>query len=674
MKVLLFPVLAFAGALAVARGAASEVGPIAVETIARARFGDDAPWFERNIPFFECSDPLLQDTYYYRWRLYKAHLRDLGRAGTVVTEFLDDVSWDRDPYSSLNDATPFHLYEGRWLADKRPVQAYIDFLHQRGGNDRHFAESIPDAVWANYLVDPNEVFLLRQRPVMTHIYHLWADHFDRRMGLYFIEPLLDATEYTISSIDASGAKDGFRGGDAFRPSINSYMYANARALAHVARLDHDPDAAAEFEADAQRLRATTQAKLWQPAFAHFVDRYQVSNEHVKYGEFIRGRELAGYVPWAFGLPEPKAEYFESWRHLMDPAKFLGPHGLRTNEPSYEHYMRQYRYDGPTGQPECQWNGPSWPFQTSQVLLGLANLLNNYTQDVIGRADYLRVLRLYARQHVRGGRFDLEEDYNPDTGAVIVGLPRSHHYNHSEFCDLIITGLCGLRPRADDILELNPLVDDTVDYFCLQDVLYHGSRITFWFDRDGTHYDLGAGLSVAVNGKKVLGPVPLSRTQVPLPPATPAPVEKRVSLAINLTGEGYPKVSASFAAPEGPAAKATDGRAWAFPEIPNHWSCRGTPHSSDWLEIDLGQPQPVSAAMLFLAGPESGFAKPAAVTLEYWDGNAWCGIPGQGRTTELLRADAENWFRFPAVTASKVRAVLRHVSSTAPSAVGELMLY
>ena len=45
------------------------------------------------------------------------------------------------------------------------------------------------------------------------------------------QPLLDATEYTISSIDASGGKDGFRGGDSFRPSINAYMYANARAIA-----------------------------------------------------------------------------------------------------------------------------------------------------------------------------------------------------------------------------------------------------------------------------------------------------------------------------------------------------------------------------------------------------------------------------------------------------------
>ena len=32
----------------------------------------------------------------------------------------------------------------------------------------------------------------------------------------------------------------------------------------------------------------------------------------------------------------------------------------------------------TGLRECQWNGPSWPFQTSEALTGMANLLDDYT--------------------------------------------------------------------------------------------------------------------------------------------------------------------------------------------------------------------------------------------------------------------------------------------------------
>ncbi len=52
---------------------------------------------------------------------------------------------------------------------------------------------------------------------------------------------------------------------------------------------------------------------------------------------------------------------------------VGPFGLRTVEPSYPHYMRQYRYDWQSGRRECQWNGPVWPFQTTQVLQGMGKL-------------------------------------------------------------------------------------------------------------------------------------------------------------------------------------------------------------------------------------------------------------------------------------------------------------
>ena len=56
---------------------------------------------------------------------------------------------------------------------------------------------------------------------------------------------------------------------------------------------------------------------------------------------------------------------------------------------------------------------------------------------------------------------IDESVHPDTGKWIVhgNYPetRGRFYNHSSYCDLIITGLVGLRPRADDIVEVNPLL-------------------------------------------------------------------------------------------------------------------------------------------------------------------------------------------------------------------------
>src|SRR2546423_1532232 len=119
--------------------------------LAKEHFGNDAPWFEENIPFFECSDPETTQVYYYRWQLYKSHLRDLGSRGYIVTEFLSDVGWAKQPYQSLNDATGFHIYEGRWLKDRRYVNDYIDYMFTGGGKDGHFHEANQAARFADDL-------------------------------------------------------------------------------------------------------------------------------------------------------------------------------------------------------------------------------------------------------------------------------------------------------------------------------------------------------------------------------------------------------------------------------------------------------------------------------------------------------------------------------------------
>lgn len=92
-------------------------------------YGADAPWYTHRIPLFQSSDNTLNDVYYYRWSVFRAHQRDLGSLGFISTEFLDDVSWQLNPFASLNDATGFHLGEGKWLRDRRYAHDYIDFMY-----------------------------------------------------------------------------------------------------------------------------------------------------------------------------------------------------------------------------------------------------------------------------------------------------------------------------------------------------------------------------------------------------------------------------------------------------------------------------------------------------------------------------------------------------------------
>ena len=133
---------------------------------------------------------------------------------------------------------------------------------------------------------------------------------------------------------------------------------------------------------------------------------------------------------------------------------------------------------------------------------MANFINNYKQNVITSSDYLKILRLFTQQHyLPDGKINLVEDYDPNLGGPIVYYYWSNHYNHSSFNNLVITGLCGIRPSTGDTLVINPLVDNSIQYFCLDDVLYHGHKLTVVYDEDGSKYKLGKGLTVFVDGKK-----------------------------------------------------------------------------------------------------------------------------------------------------------------------------
>ncbi|CZT18078.1 uncharacterized protein RCC_03918 [Ramularia collo-cygni] len=602
--------------------------------LATRYFGNDSPWYRDRIPYFEISDPSIQDVYYYRWGVYRAHQRDIGQRGYVSTEFLDDVGWQLEPWATLNDATGFHIGEGRWLRDRRYTDDYIRHMYN-GGNDRHFTDYMADSVWQRYLVDGDVTSITTHLQAMIDLYEQWDDAFDADKGLYWREPLADATEYTISSIDASGGEDGFTGGYAFRPTINSYMWANALAIANVADLVGESSTAGIFRERASTLKTRFQTDIWNTTLEHFIDRHQRSNEFVQYYQPIRGRELAGLVPWMFGMPDNNSKYNAAWKHILDTSQLRGLNGMRTVEPSYQYYMRQYRYEGTNR--ECQWNGPVWPYQVTQVLLGMANLLNNYNQTIISKTDYLRELRSYTRIHSNSGKLNLEENYEPDKSGPIVGLARSPHYFHSGYNDLIITGLVGIRPRSDNTLEIHPMIpsNSNISYFRLQDVSYHGRNVAVQWDASGTRYGQGVGLKVEIDGVVVASSATLSRLTAPIAKrAAPAINRSLIAKSVQL-GDEYPRGSASSGQDAGKIADAIDGRVWFYPELPNGWDSNTTStESTQWYNVDFGQATLlVGCELAFFVDDDGGdYALPLSYDiLRFDESGEWVKIVGFGES-------------------------------------------
>lgn len=646
--------------------------------VTAAHFGNDAPWYAPRIPLFESSDAALDAVYYYRWAVFRAHQRDLGAAGAggfVSTEFLDDVSWQLNPYASINDAAGFHLGEGRWARDRRFAHDYLGYLytyHEDAGaygNNRAYSEVVADAAWRTYLVDGDLGGVAQWQAAMKIIFDQWADHYDAAKGLYWVEPLADATEYTIASIDASGGADGFTGGQAFRPSINSYMYANARAIAHIAAATGDAAAAGAYHARADALRGNLTASLWNSTLRHFVDRYYASTDFVAYWDFIRGRELVGLTPWAWDVVPDEAEYAQAWAHALRADELRSPYGLRTVEPTYEYYMRQYRYDGATGLRECQWNGPIWPYQMTSALAALSNLLDHYAshEGVVTTGDYVDLLRLYAQLHYDDeGVLNLEEDYDPDTGSAIVGLPRSPHYFHSGFVDLVLSGLVGIRPRSDEYLEVNPLVDSSIGWFRVDNVLYHGRNVSVQWDVDGSHYGT-QGLVVEVDGAQVNASSTLARLTTAITSAAPPAIHRPIAKSVQLqSSSAYPVGSVSV---EGADAEqihdAIDGRVWFWPELVNGYdSATGDGETSQWYAVDFGSQTAVDRAEIaFYQDSDGGtYAVPASYRVQYVDSSgAWVNVTASIQDAAL--ANGITNVEWTSVTTQVVRLVFVPPSGT-----------
>jgi hypothetical protein len=71
--------------------------------------------------------------------------------------------------------------------------------------------------------------------------------------------------------------------------------------------------------------------------------------------------------------------------------------------------------------------------------------------------FRRVFTYVHSQHADGKPY-IGEYLDETTGQWINGKDgRSRYYNHSTFADLLITGVVGWCPRADDTVEVQPLL-------------------------------------------------------------------------------------------------------------------------------------------------------------------------------------------------------------------------
>jgi hypothetical protein len=141
------------------------------------------------------------------------------------------------------------------------------------------------------------------------------------------------------------------------------------------------------------------------------------------------------------------------------------------------------------------------------------------------------------------------------------------------------------------------------------------------------------------------------------PYEPPPLPEG-NLALNRTGQGFPKASASFTSNYDRVERVNDGRSFFTPSPSNRWTSWSSPNSSDWLEIDFGSERAVARVDLHIYDDAGGVQAPVKYAVEYW-AEGWQEVPSPVRSPANPAGGMINTVHFHAVKTSRLRVVFIH---------------
>lgn len=395
-------------------------------------------------------------------------------------EFLPPVCWS-DKHNTINAATMHHINEGRWLKNA-PLYLgdYINFFLFGDGNYMRYSSSL---IFPAY-----EMYKMRGEPLpegflekCCEYYKKWEDANMTECGLFWSYDDRDAMEYTISGTHGGIWTKGIR------PTLNSYMYAEANAISNIAKEAGDEKTSDEYAKKAASLKKRINTVMLTSDGYRAIHPKDEEFSHIEKCFHEQVRELIDYIPWIYSIA-PKG-YEHVFDYLDDDKIFYTKFGLTTADQGHERFMFPVDH-------ECLWNGYIWPFATSQTLDALRSLMQNYGKKE-KRDMYMKLLRTYAKSHKRTNESGkeimwIDEVIDPRSGEwssreilknfgwkkELGGYERGKDYNHSTFCNLLLSYLTGIKINKDGTV-FEPEVPDGWDWFRI-DNIYANQKNTALF--------------------------------------------------------------------------------------------------------------------------------------------------------------------------------------------------
>ena len=473
-----------------------------------------ALWLRDNVPGFHCEQEMLERLYWHRaTSVVHKNLFKLGE-GRLTRWAMAEGRWNSTWYpNAISYGAGHHIRETRWLRDpvyvRDIVSTWCENERENGLFPTHipaagpvqgqYADWIPSAAWDAYCVQPDLETLRNWAPALKRNVDGWLAQYDPdNDGLLLVDNHgWTGMEWQPSFFFFQGY-DKDRAGQALeRVDLTAYVYGSARALAAMLRTLGDDAESARYEDAAKRIRDAVATILWDGSTRYF---YSVEPEK---HEKALVKEIVGVYPFYFGMFDAamEPEYAEAWRSVINPAEFWTAWPVASASRQCPAYSQDERFKGKSigG---CMWNGPTWPHANSLVLSAMAQSLRQRRDGPLDLEHFHSLLVSYTNAQFLNQDVKTPwtgEYYNGDTGAW---RTEERDYNHSTYLDILIGDLAGLRPRADDVLELAPLLTDHTPGFVIDGIRYHGHDLTVAWTRvrgPGPGPDGRTGLRVYADG-------------------------------------------------------------------------------------------------------------------------------------------------------------------------------
>ncbi|MBV9868075.1 MAG: hypothetical protein JO316_22195 [Abitibacteriaceae bacterium] len=472
-------------------------------------------WFDDNTAYFQCSDPFVSKMYYHRWYNVKKNSMN-PRLGKLQHRTFAEGRWTSDWYANVISYGAGHqICEARWLRDpsyawghlqtwtdnSRPDGIYPGHITLKGQQGGQYTDWISATAWDANLVHPDRNILARVADTLAHNAEGW-----RKVYGWNNSPLLVVDSHWWTGMEWQPSFFSFADYHTTKPEdethlrrvdLTAYNYGNEQAVANIYRELGRTQDAVRFQQLADETREAMLARMWNADTHWFHSLRATDNAKAP------AKEIIGLYPFYFNLPPANKGYEAAWSVALDPKLFWTKWPLASAAQDCPAYSQTGWPIGPGGS-ICMWNGPSWPHANSIVMTAMANTLRHYAPCALTRQKLLELFNSFTRAQYKNG--DLRypwtgEYYNGDTGEW---KTTQRDYNHSTWIDPLISDLIGVVPRADNILEIDPLLPPGAwSYYVLDGQAYRGHDITIAYDALGGRVARRfKGYAIYLDGKRI----------------------------------------------------------------------------------------------------------------------------------------------------------------------------